>query len=140
MTTRLAIAKAAEELIGVPFLHQGRNPTVGIDCAGYIVYLAKKEKVKTNGYIDIVNYGREPNYTMKKLLDKHLVTRKFDQRKPGTILLFAFNSIGQHVGIMSSDNQFFYHAYEPVGKVIKTRLDKRWLNRLRKTYDFIGIN
>ena len=33
-----AIAAAAEQLVGVRFLHQGRDPLVGLDCVG-VVYV-----------------------------------------------------------------------------------------------------
>ena len=42
----------ARSLLGVPWVHQGRNPTVGLDCAGLLIV--------AYGESDEPDYGRDP--------------------------------------------------------------------------------
>jgi len=135
---RYEVIAAAQSLLGTPWEHQGRN-LFGCDCAGYVYLTGKKLKCDTTGVDSIVRYGRDPDKTMETILNANLVKKDRNQRLPGTILFFGFGKHGQHMGIITKRLNTFYHGYEDEGQVVETRLDKRWLNRIRGVYDFKGV-
>ena len=51
------VVQTARQLIGAEWVHQGRDPSTGIDCIGVIVWVAKKSGLH---FPDRVDYGREP--------------------------------------------------------------------------------
>lgn len=136
---RQQIVQAADTWLGTPFVHQGRKKHVAIDCAGYLYLLGLEVGADTKGYIDKPVYGVDPDNTMEKIIDKHLKRRDKFSRNIASILFFRFSKLGQHVGIVSADTNYFYHAYEPEGKIVLTRYDKKWDNRLICSYDYYGL-
>lgn len=59
---------AARRYLGVPFLHQARNPARGLDCIGLLVLAARDAGLDLGGH-DRRNYGRDP---AQGLLQSHL--------------------------------------------------------------------
>jgi len=132
---RSDIIKECLNWLGTPWEHQGRSK-LGCDCAGFVHMVGVSLGCDTKGLSDKPTYGRDPDSTMKSLLDKHLTKRKMVQRKPGTILFFGFGTHGQHLGIISNSEDTFYHGFEYEKCVVETRLDGRWIKRLCGVYDF----
>ena len=135
---RSQILEEAEKWIGTPWEHQGRSKA-GCDCAGYIYCLGINSGCDPKGLSENPTYGRDPDDTMERILDKHLKRKPWNQRLPASVLFFAFGKRGQHLGLMSSNGYTFYHGYEWENKVVETRLDNRWLKRLRGVYDFYEV-
>lgn len=69
--TRDEIKQAALSLRGVPFLHQGRDPKVGLDCVGLLVALG--ERLGYQNIEDKEAYKRIPSASeIRKFLEKNL--------------------------------------------------------------------
>ena len=56
----------------------------------------------------------------------------------GDILLFCIQRRPQHLGIVTDAGRFV-HAYQTVGKVVETELDRSWRNRLMSVYRWKGV-
>lgn len=138
---RRQLTALANTWLDTPFLHQGRIKNIGVDCAGYLYLLALEAGIDTKGYKDNPVYGKDPDNTMEKILSNHLkrINKSIRDILPGNILFFRFSKLGQHVGIVAENTDYFYHAYEPVGCVTLTRLDKKWQTRIKGIYDYYGI-
>lgn len=137
--TRNEIIALAYDWLDTPFAHQGRGHA-GVDCIGLVYRVGIDLRGESNNYVDDVTYGRDPQKALEIKIDQHLRRRPFreDNFAPGNILLFAFGRIAQHVGI-SLGNEFFIHSFEPEGKVVKTRFDRRWQKRLRGVFDYLNV-
>jgi len=100
---RAAIIAAARSLIGTPFLHQGRDPKVGVDCQGFIL---------CTGAIAGYRFTREwPNnhrrYGNDKLLREALGAEfrklpSLEHAQPADVILVELpRRRNLHVGIMA---------------------------------------
>ena len=58
VTTRQQIVEAAKSMLGVPFLHQGRDEKLGVDCVGLLVVIGRK--IGYPEIVDITDYRRMP--------------------------------------------------------------------------------
>ena len=133
--TRAEILAECKEWMDVPFIHQGRSK-VGCDCGGLVQCVGVGAGCDAGDLPEVPTYGRDPDDTMEKLLNKYLNKKPITQRKPASLLFFGFGKKAQHIGILSENCQTFYHGFEKEGKVVETRLDQRWLKRLRGVYDY----
>lgn len=133
---RLAVAR---EFLRVPFLHQGRDPAVGIDCVGLgVLYL------RALGFDvrDRRDYGRDPDGSLRGELVRVLGDPVSEGRgcvssaRPGDILSLRFASIGaapeRHVAIASEmyGQPAMIHADSQHKRVVEVPMDKRWQRRV----------
>lgn len=132
--TRADIIAEARTWIDTPFHHQGRLKGIGVDCAGLIIGIAHALKLSD---FDCHDYGREPtNGQMRMLLEEHM--DKATMPLPGDALLFAFDVMEQHLGILTDTNTII-HAYEKVGKCVEHRYSDCWVARTRGIYRYRGV-
>ena len=123
--------KEARTWIGTPFHHQGRVKSVGVDCAGLIVGVARELGIFDHQF---VGYGREPNNGMlEKELSKYC--ERINSIKPGCILLMRFKTEPQHLAIYTDENTII-HAYQSIGKCIEHTLDEKWNRRIVSCWGF----
>jgi len=123
----------ARSCVGTPFVHQGRSPGVGLDCAGLGIVSAKAAGIFIK---DFSGYPRTPfDGMLKKMFDeqKNLIRVDASDLSPGDILLMRFSSQPQHVAIMSNDG-YIIHAYQNIGKVVEHRLDANWRRKIVAVY------
>lgn len=101
--TRNEIVKAAETMLGLPFLHQGRNPDVGVDCVGLLVVMGR-----IIGYPDLVDaeaYRRTPSaFVIRDVLQRNCDEIPLEEVGVGDIYLMRTGGIKpRHTAIVHSD-------------------------------------
>ena len=140
------IVSAARDLIGTPFVHQGRIPHVALDCAGLVVAVAQAVGAE---YIDQTGYSRSPSGGLLEaaLDDQPGIARvTLADRQPGDILLMRFAGDPQHLAILVDDapkeaplGGTIIHAYEAPGIVCEHDLTDLWQRRIVRVYRFRGL-
>lgn len=101
--TRQQVLEAAESMLGLPFVHQGRSDRTGVDCVGLLVCIARKL-----GYpeiVDIEGYRRIPKAeTIRETLGVNLDEIPVEECGPGDIFLMRTGGIkARHAAILHSD-------------------------------------
>ncbi|WP_396615441.1 hypothetical protein ACHZ97_14280 [Lysobacter soli] len=121
----------ARRSIGVPWLHQGRDPAVGIDCVGLLV-LAFEYPGPTP------DYGRDPfDGLLESHLQAHFGASRTDGVRVGDVLAFAFAGAVRHVGLVGDylyGGLSLIHTDSHLGRVTEHPLDAKWLRRVRGVY------
>lgn len=103
-------------------MHQGRQPGVGLDCAGLIIHV-----VKTLGleYTDLAGYPRTPFEGMLKAhLDGQPCLERINSLEPNCVLLMRIKRDPQHLALWTGEKMI--HAYLTAGKVVEHGMDDRW--------------
>lgn len=132
----MRLDEAARRYIGVPFLHQGRNPAVGIDCIG-LGQLACRDC----GLVvpDWTDYGRDPyNGLLEGRLSEIFgAPLPLSQMRPGDIVAIFYGGALRHVGIVGERDYagesylMLIHTDSRMGKVTEHRIDEGWMGRRR---------
>ena len=131
------IVAAARELIGTPFVHQGRIPGVALDCAGTAIVVAQKIGFDV---ADVIGYGRTPdNGLLERTVagQPFLVPVKVSEIAAGDILVMRFGKEPRHLAICGGDT--IIHSYEAVRMVCEHRLSDVWRARITAAYRFTRI-
>ena len=127
----------ARTLLGTPFLHQGRQPGVGIDCGGLIVHLLAFAGID----YDITGYSRVPaGDRLKRHCDAVLESKSKYELEPADVLLFSIKRDPQHIGLYTG--RTIVHAWYSAGPsagVVEHRLTDLWTKRLVAAYRIPGI-
>jgi len=131
------IIAAARACVGTPFRHQGRQPGVGLDCAGVAVQVASALGCAV---IDQEGYGDRPAHGMlEAMLDAQpCLERVTDDAgpQPGDVLLMRFNGDPQHVAILAGETMI--HAWASPGLCCEHDVDATWRARIVRVYRFVG--
>jgi cell wall-associated NlpC family hydrolase len=121
----------ARSLINVPWLHQGRDAKVGIDCVGLLVLA-----FEITG--PVPDYGRDPH---DGLLERHLREQFGDPHaadpRVGDVVAMAYSGAVRHVGIVGNylyGGHSLIHTDSHLGRVTEHPLDGKWLRRVRGVY------
>lgn len=136
------IVCAARELLGVPFLHQGRDPAIGLDCVGVAIAAARACGVQV---IDRAGYGRTPigdevrrgsSGGLLGAIDEQPGLRRV-RRAPaaGDVLVLRFARSPQHVAICAGETMI--HGWESVGRCVEHPLDATWRRRIVAVAEFV---
>lgn len=142
MTTRPEIIAAAREMIGVPWVHQGRSER-GLDCGGLLVTAIAKRFALTDA--DVVGYDRMPDgKTLKAICDEHMMPIRIDEIQPADVVLM----IGpmrrpQHLALVTDypwGGLAILHAAADHGKVIEHRLNANLARRIVAAYRLPGVD
>lgn len=129
------IVAIARSYVGTPFLHQGRVPGFGLDCAGVVVCVARE--LGLDGDFKEVPYGKYPHgATLQRLCDVHM--DPVSLFGPGDVLLMAWEAEPQHLAIASDIG--IIHSYAKARKVVEHALDPVWRSRIRAAYRFRGLD
>ena len=133
----MTLDEAARKYLGVPFLHQGRNPAVGIDCIGLIVCAGKDCGMAFPAF-DSTAYGPDPAHG---LLERHLQAAfgppvPVADIGPGDVVSINFAGAVRHVGIVGKhpDGLSLIHTNSSEDCVTEARIDSRWLRRIAGVY------
>lgn len=130
------IVAAAEACLHTPFVHQGRVPGVGLDCAGLGIVCAKSVGLDIK---DFTGYPRLPfDGMLKKMFDEQscLLAVSRSEMAAGDVLLMRIVTEPQHVAIYCGSD-IIIHAYSDVGKVVRQRLNADLRGKIVAVYRFL---
>lgn len=134
MVSRLEIIKCARLALGTSFHHQGRQPGVGLDCVGLVIWVGQSLGLTD---FDILNYPRLPQGDQLREVAEQAGFVPVPQERPGDIACFRLGRNPQHVGILTGHG--LIHACQNVGRVIEHRLDEHWRRRIISIFKFPGL-
>lgn len=128
-----AFVDAARACVDTPFKHQGRQPGVGIDCAGVVVCAWRAAGLAA---ADRRGYSREPQQrvlrqALLEVCDK--VDRPGAAYRPGDILFMRFGREPQHLAVVT-DRGTIVHCWEAMGRCVEHGLDRTWRGRVIAVY------
>lgn len=119
------IVDIARRWVGTPFHHQARVEGVGVDCVGLVISVAREIGAVPADW-DVGGYGRVPDgKQLVHHLSERLVPVAQADMAPGDVVLVAFDSHPQHVGIVGDylhGGLSIIHASGAHGRVLETRL------------------
>ncbi|MCP4660973.1 MAG: hypothetical protein GY856_36695 [bacterium] len=124
------IVAEARKMLGVPFVHQGRNPAAGVDCAGLIWCVADALQLPLG---DVTGYAEgAAGVNVEEILAADLSTIEVDEMAPGDVVTFRTRSRATHMGFASDVG--LIHAWGVAGRVIEHALTKGWRKKISKVY------
>lgn len=136
--TRDQIVAAARTLLGTPWVHQGRTPGVGIDCAGVIIHI-----LRLNGIdYDVAGYAYEPNGELTAHADACMVRIPTNSFQPADVLVFRIKRLPQHMAIATDRGML--HSYNrgasTLSRVVETGLTDQWRSHIVAAYKFPWVD
>jgi len=131
--TRTEFITTARKYLGTQFIHQGRLPGIGLDCAGVVVCALRENDYGVN---DRSGYGRIPaGGEFMAAIWEHCDPVHLGDVRPGDLMMFAFRNEPQHIAIVSGiEPIMLIHSWSDVGKVVENGMDEIWRMRLRGCY------
>lgn len=93
----------------VPWLHQGSDPKVGVDCVGAPKWAYQNQGLMLNPELDeaFSAYHRPPNGKhMIEIMRKHLIEIPFSELKPGDLLNTYVRRNPCHLMIKMDDGEY----------------------------------
>lgn len=142
LITRADLVASARALLGVPFVHQGRDPEIGIDCIGLLVCAAHSCGLKPE--YDYTNYQPQPNAdTLRRELGRELSPIRIEDVADGDVLMLKFRHQPQHVGLAATNPagvRTIIHTLrtesKAVNQVIEEVLHQRWSGKVVGAFTF----
>ncbi len=134
MIKREDIIKQVYTHINTPYLHQGRNPKVGLDCIGLGVCVFQHFEIPI---IDLKAYGAAPDgVTLLEAIDKNLQRIDAAEVLDGDLYVFWVRAKGfaQHIGFKHGENMV--HTYSGSGRVVSHVVNGFWKKRIMCGYKF----
>jgi len=133
--------QAALAYIGVPFSHQGRNPSVAIDCVGLLVCAMRDLGMPTDA--DRPTYAKDPAFGV---LEAQLAAAfgppiyggipPTEILQPGDVVAIDFKGETRHVGIVGehANGLSLIHTNFSAQRVTVAHLNDKWRRRIRGVY------
>lgn len=130
--------KIIKSYIGTPFVHQGRVPKIGIDCAGVVICALKELGLD---FYDLNNYNMRPSQddVLSKIIENGFSDVSINDMKKGDLLLMSYDGNIQHIAVVSETNPVYIIHAVTNKKVIEHRLDEVWKNRVKRVFRFKQI-
>lgn len=127
------IINAARECKGTPFMHQGRRPGLGLDCAGLVRYPALRlGLIKPED--DFIQYGREPNpLKMREILGQYL--DPIERLEKGCVIWFRVINLPQHLAVYTGGGIIHAVSTGPK-KVVEHCINSQWTDRIAGIYRY----
>lgn len=133
----MRLDEAARRYMDVPFLHQGRDPAVGIDCIG-LGELALGD-IGVFHETNEADYSRDPHGGLLEARLESMFGPPFplDQMRAGDIAVIRYGRQLRHVGIVGERSYggiprlTLIHTDSRIGKVVEHRIDEGWMGRRR---------
>lgn len=125
MTTRDDIVRVARSYLGTPFHHMGRQPGLGLDCAGIPICVCRELGLVEPDF-DVPPYTPTPDgHTLIEWCNGRL--RRVVQMQPGDMIVTVVDRDPQHIGILGDYRHgglSIIHAANNAAppRVIETRL------------------
>lgn len=119
----------ARSYIGVPFLHQGRNPAVGIDCIGLLALVFPEHAGHPENRAD---YGRNPHAGLLEQRMRVIFGEPVGDMRPGDVVALKYAGPIRHVGVLGhgAHGLTLIHTDAARGKVVEHHLDDKWARRI----------
>lgn len=142
MTTRADIVRVARSYLGTPFHHMGRQPGLGLDCAGIPICVCRELGTVAPDY-DVPPYTPTPDgRTLLEWCNSRL--KRVVQMQPGDMIVTAVDADPQHIGILGDYRHgglSLIHAASNASppRVIETRLMFSRALRLVAAYVLPGV-
>lgn len=132
---------AARKYVGVPFMHQCRNPAVGVDCVGLAKIVAIDCGLHALAEHDLTTYQRNPNGGELERRMQAAFGPQVRDLAPGRLVTIDFYGKSRHVGIVGEDNGrlTLIHAYGRPPRVIEHGIDAKWRRRITGIYTVEGL-
>lgn len=134
----MRLDEAARTYLGIPWLHQGRNPRVGVDCIGLLALAVSHVGRSDLLTHDLLGYARDPH---DGLLEQGLIAAfgaPVATMQAGDIVAIAFPRVVRHVGVLGEYPEgglSLIHTWNrTAGRVVEMRLDDKWADRIRSVY------
>lgn len=127
-----ALIESARELIGVPFVHEGRSLS-GLDCYGLLIVLGTRHGIP----VPIERgYGLRPSARHMRLrLEQYARRVPLAEIALADILHIKFANEPQHLALVSLVSPLMIiHADAVVGRVVEHRIDAEWRSKIRGVY------
>ena len=109
------VIAAAKALLGSPFHHAGRDPLVGIDCAGLVIAVGASVGTVITGPVDYQPRGDFG--AMMAELSAQLAPADRPSDAPGNIISISYRLAAAHCAIVI-DHGFIIHAIQERGTVL----------------------
>lgn len=124
---------AARKYLSVPFLHQGRNPAVGIDCVGLGQLAALDCGLSLPDWTD---YGRNPANGLLEARLRAIFGEPICCVSPGCVVSIDFRGQTRHVAIVGEHPHglSLIHTASNVGRVVEHALTDTWRKRITGIY------
>lgn len=127
----------ARSLLGVPWAHQGRDPSIALDCIGLVVLA-----FEVPASLDIVDYPRNPVHRANLLddaLEAYFGPPVDDVPRVGDVVTIGFSRrlLPRHVAIIGDGFEgglSLIHTDSKVGRVVEHPIDSRWHRRICNVY------
>jgi hypothetical protein len=120
----VALAQAAQSLVGCPFRLQGRDPATGLDCVGLVAAALAGAGVKA---VTPVGYGLR-NTDIGHWLPLAQQAGLRPSAGPvtaGEVLLIALAHCQHHL-VIAADSSSVIHAHAGLRRVVRQPLDTSW--------------
>lgn len=112
--------------VGVPFSHQGRTRE-GVDCVGSFVAGMQNLQAMPADFVDILNYGRGPQESLRKIVEKHC--EQVRKAVEGTILLIRWDGTQPSSHLAYCAGSTLIHAYARARKVVEHSYGQPWTTK-----------
>lgn len=124
------IVALARSQLGVPFVHQGRQPGVGLDCVGLIRYPFVELGLLPET-ADHDGYGREPvpSKMREQLLRWFDLVEPMTAAQPGDVLWLRMAE-PQHLAVLTDTGSIIHAVSSGPKRVVEHRLSLAWLGRV----------
>ena len=130
------IVARANEYVGAPYKHQGRDMKLGIDCAGLLICVARDLKISQ---FNTADYAKRPD---ARTFRRHMIAagcRSVPKYKNGDILRMASANHPVHSGIYERDEngvEWVIHAWAVARKVVRQHLTPEVKKDIREAMRF----
>lgn len=128
---------AARKYLGTPFLHQGRNPDIGVDCVGLAKQVVMDCGLHWLAAHDLTNYARDPNGGELERRMQAAFGPPIYELAAGRLVTVDFYGQSRHVGVIGvlPDGRFsLIHAYGRPPRVIEHGINAKWRRRITGIY------
>ena len=103
--TRKQIIQAAESMLGLPFVHQGRCDKTGVDCVGLLVVMG--QKIQYPKIVDAEAYRRIPSAeVIREIIELNCDEIPLEDAKEGDIYLMRLTGLKpRHAALIYHDER-----------------------------------
>ncbi len=131
---RQDVVDAARAYLGVRWVHQGRQRSLGLDCLGLIIVVAEDLGYKPK---DHLAYSREPDPQLLQALVAEQFTKVDREPVAGDMVLLHFHARRKspyHFGIVTERGTMI-HGHGPSRKVVEQPL-RMYADQIHSVFEF----
>lgn len=130
MTQAERFVEAARASMGTRWMHQGRLPGVGLDCAGLAICAAAAIGME---FKDVEGYSRAPTgHSLVRAIEQS-ADRVRGEPQLGDILALSTAEIPTHMAIFCGGGRII-HTWAAVQKVVEHEFNSSWQECLRGVF------